>query len=300
MSDLPSTDAMRAGVGPDPQDAASIGAALAAARQVRGLELAQCAQLLTLPIQVLRRLEEGAPGPLDTGLYLRGHLRSYGALLGIDRETLDDYARRLAPEAPPPLVASGRVPAARYIAERYLRAGISIALTVAIAAPLVWFAMHSDAPRGGAHLQPIDAAPVLVAQHVSTAHSAGAPPAVAKVQPPTVQVQQPLLAAMTPFVSSEAASAASPQPAATASGRVLTLLLSASSWVEVTTDSGRRLEYGLLQPGSYSWSAQVSLHVLIGNADAATVTVDGKPYKLKDISANNVARFSIGTAPGNA
>lgn len=284
----------------DPQEAVAIGAALAAARRARGLELAQCAHQLTVPVQVLRRLEDGALGPLDTGLYLRGHLRSYGALLGIGHEMLEDFAQRLAPEVPPPLVASGRMPSARYVLERYLRAGISIALTIAIAAPVVWFAMHSDGSHGGARLQSIDSAPVMVVQHSSPAGKTGevAPPA--EVQSTIVQSQQPLLATMTPFVSRETQSSGPQQPAAAAAGHLLAIHLNAPSWMEVTTEGGKHLEYGLLLPGSYSWNAHASLHVLIGNANAATVTVDGKPFALKDISANNVARFSIGTAPGNA
>jgi cytoskeleton protein RodZ len=85
-----------------------------------------------------------------------------------------------------------------------------------------------------------------------------------------------------------------------AGAHTLALKLSAPSWVEVTGADGKHLEYALLQPGSYSWQGATSLQVLIGNAAAASVTVDGKPFVLDDVSASNVARFSIGSAPGNA
>ena len=275
---------------PDREEAARIGAALSAARQAAGLSLAQCAARLSVPVPVLRRLEEGALSPLDSGVFLRGHLRSYGQLLGIDRATLDDYARRLAPAIPPALVANGRVPSARYALERYLRAGSYIAMTIAIVAPLMWFIMHGD--NGvGPRLQAIDSAPVAVVPGVSVS----APRVASRSGASAAAAQQPLLAAMTPFVSSEPEAA--PAPAA---GHTLQLALDAPSWVEVTGSDGQRLEYALLQPGDYHWESSTSLHVLIGNAAAARVSVDGKPYTLRDTSPNNVARFSIGTAPGNA
>lgn len=284
----------------DPAEAQRVGAELAAARQRCGLSLAQCAERLSMPGQVLRRLESGALSPLDSGVFLRGHLRAYGSLLGIDRAALDEYVRCLAPEAPPALLASGRAPSSRYVLERYLRAASYIVITVALAAPLVYFATHTDSMRGRVHLQAIDSAPVPL---VPRAHAAPTVrgSAVAVILPPAVpqpQPQQPLLATMTPFLSHDAESVASaPTPAGTST---LTLKLSAPSWVEVTGAGGKRLEYALLQPGSYSWQAATALQVLIGNAAAASVTVDGKPFVLDDVSASNVARFSIGSAPGNA
>lgn len=284
----------------DPVEAQRIGAELAAARQRCGLSLAQCAERLSMPGQVLRRLESGALSPLDSGVFLRGHLRAYGSLLGIDRATLDEYVRCLAPEAPPALLASGRAPSSRSVLERYLRAASYIVITVALAAPLVYFATHTDSMRGRAHLQAIDSAPVPPVPRAHAAPTARGS-AVAVILPPAAsqpQRQQPLLATMTPFLSHDAESVASaPTPAGT---HTLTLELSAPSWVEVTGADGKRLEYALLQPGSYSWQATTALQVLIGNAAAASVMVDGKPFVLDDVSASNVARFSIGSAPGNA
>ena len=284
----------------DPAEAQRIGAELAAARQRCGLSLAQCAERLSMPGQVLRRLEAGALSPLDSGVYLRGHLRAYGTLLGIDRATLDEYVRCLAPEAPPALLASGRMPNSRYVVERYLRAASYIVITVALIAPLVYFAMHTDATRGSVRLQAIDFAQVPLVPRVDAAHSARMP-GVAVILPPVApppQSQQPLLATMTPFISRDAESA-TPAPAP-AGAPTLALTLNAPSWVEVTDADGKHLEYALLQPGSYSWQATTALQVLIGNAAAASVTVDGKPFVLDDVSASNVARFSIGTAQGHA
>ena len=286
----------------DPAEVLRIGAELAAARQRRGLSLAQCAERLSMPSQVLRRLEAGTLSPLDSGVFLRGHLRAYGTLLDIDRATLDDYVRRLAPAAPPALLASGRMPSSRYVVERYLRAGSYIVLTVAIAAPIVWFVMHSESTRSGARLQAIDFAPVPVVPRLGAARAAHIPGA-AVIPPPVAaqpQSQQPLLATMTPFISDDVETTPpAPAPAVTGA-HTLALTLSAPSWVQVTDADGKRLEYALLQPGTYSWQDTAPLQVLIGNAAAVSVTVDGKPFALDDISASNVARFSIGSAPGHA
>jgi cytoskeleton protein RodZ len=285
----------------DPAAALRIGAELAATRQLRGLSLAQCAERLSIPGRVLQRLEAGALSPLDSGVFLRGHLRAYGGLLGIDRATLDEYVRCLVPEAPPALLASGRMPRTRYVIEHYLRAASYIVITVALIAPLVYFAMRPDRPRAGAHLQAIDSAPVIPVPRLGAAHTAPTPhtPVAVALPPAASQSQQPLLATMTPFLA-RAAESSAPAAAAPAGATTLALELSAPSWVEVTAGDGKRLEYALLQPGNYSWQGSTPLQVLIGNAAAASVTVDGKPFALQDVPASNVVRFSIGKAPGHA
>ncbi len=294
---IPAADPAAIGLQPDPHAAAEAGALLRRTRQQRGFGLEECARRLAVPVAVLRRLEDGAPGPLDTGVFLRGHLRSYGALLGIAAGDLDVHVRRLAPDIPPPLVASGRMPRNAYLIERYLRAASFIALTIAFVAPAVWFATHSDSGPGGARLEAIDSAPVpmLRARPVlpRVQGPAVAPPAAAPVQ-----VQQPLLASMTPFIGEP-----EPMPStvgtAAGDGNRVDLALGAPSWVEVSTADGQHLEYALLQPGSYHWQSTQPLNVLIGDAEAARVTVDGKPYTLQQISPNNVARFSVGSAAGS-
>lgn len=290
-------------VAPDPAAAAEAGALFRAARERCGLGIAECAARLAIPAPVLRRLEDGKLGALDSGVFLRGHLRSYGRLLGIDPATVEAWVRTLAPEVQPLLRASGRLPSAHYAIERYLRAGSYIAITVAIAAPLAWFAMHGDAGGDRSRLQAINSSPVAV----STLRG---PPARGPAGVPQVPAdaagkglaaaRQPLLATMTPFLGGDAATPDESVPArASSTDHVLAMRLSAPSWVEVTNGRGQHLEYALLQPGQYHWVSDSPLQVLVGNASAVNVTVNGRHFPIENVSASNVARFSVGTASGN-
>ncbi len=289
-------------VGLDTAAAAEAGAMFRAARERCGLAIAECAARLAIPAPVLRRLEGGKLGTLDSGIYLRGHLRSYGRLLGIEEARVEDYVQRLVPDVQPLLRASGRLPSAHYAIERYLRAGSYIAITVAIAAPLAWFAMHGDAGGDRARLQAINSSPVAVStlRGPSARGSGGMSQAPARAGKGLAAARQPFLATMTPFLGGDAATPDEQVPApATSTDHVLAMRLSAPSWVEVTNGRGQHLEYALLQPGQYHWDSDSRLQVLVGNATAVSVTVDGRHFPIENVSASNVARFSVGTASGN-
>lgn len=296
----------------DPARAAAIGAELAAARMRLGLDIETCAHRLSTPAAVLRRLESGALGPLDHGVFLRGHLRSYGALLGLPDATLNDYVQALVPQTAPPLLASRREPRSGYLFERYLRGASAMVITVAIAAPLVWLALHLDHGPSSARLEAIDSAPVTVAHAPGAGGSelrapalpgSGSLAAAASVALPRADTaqQQPLLAAMTPFVGlHEPAADSDAAPSQAASRYTLGLQLSAPAWVEVHAADGQRLVYALLQPGHYDWHSDGPLQVLIGNASAAQVSVNGRALALSDINASNVVHFSVPAAAASA
>ena len=71
-----------------------IGAALAAARERAGLDLAEVEQRTKIRAKYLQALEDEAWQELPSGAYAKGYLRSYAELLGLDADTLVDEFRR--------------------------------------------------------------------------------------------------------------------------------------------------------------------------------------------------------------
>lgn len=78
------------------------GEQLRSAREAAGLELADVATRLKMPVRVVRSLEEEDWSRLGAPVFVRGQLRSYARLLGIDAEPVIDAAE-VAPVAPPQL-----------------------------------------------------------------------------------------------------------------------------------------------------------------------------------------------------
>ena len=297
----------------------NFGARLRAAREARGLDVESCGQALRLPVRVLRQLESGEYAGIDYQVYLAGYLSKYGRHLGVDEAAIQAEVSRLKP-AQPTLVATGGISHSRYLLERYARAATYVVLTAAIVVPTIWLGVRGTLDRDVSHLAPLDAKPVAQAdlpQPATSAPNAPAtgPAAVSSPQPqPQVadaaaerqqQEQQPLLASMAPFPALTGADNVQPpaaKPEAVGDGaHSLSLSLPNASWVEVTTQDGARLEYGLLPAGSNkTYHSDKPLVVRIGNAAGAQVAVDGQPIALDGYRRANVAHFKVDVREGKA
>ncbi len=83
-------------------------------------------------------------------------------------------------------------------------------------------------------------------------------------------------------------------PAAPAAGTLLTIAATGESWVEVVNGSGSVVIQRVLQAGdAVDFSSAPPYTVVLGRAEAAQVTVRGKPFDVTRYVRNNVARFEV-------
>lgn len=86
-----------------PSPGTGLGGRLAAAREVQGLTLANVARHLRLSAAILQALESNRYEDLPEPIYVRGYLRVYARLLGIDEEALvAEYGRQV--DTPEPVL----------------------------------------------------------------------------------------------------------------------------------------------------------------------------------------------------
>ena len=130
---------------------------LRVAREAMGLAQADVAARLKMPLRVVRSLEEEDWSRLGAPVFVRGQLRSYARLLGLDADPVVEAAE-VAPVAPPVLTPRTFTPPLQRLAEQAARRFVYVVMTVAIAIP-VWLAT-----RPQADLVAHDAAPVAVAR----------------------------------------------------------------------------------------------------------------------------------------
>lgn len=291
----------------------SFGRRLRDAREAKGLERAEIAQRLKLPLRLIGRIEEDDYSGMDQGVYLRGYLSSYARMVGVPTIAAETIAAQHMHSAP--LVATGKVSRSRYLFDRYSVSATYLILTALIVVPAVWLATHGGLEQNLARTTPLDSPSTTIAVPAdaqsaasdanatnpgatadsSTSTSSDAAAIVAATEPPK-QEQMPVVASMAPFGSQTPN--ATPAPAAETHAQngahSLTLKLSGASWVEIVATDGSKLEYGTLPAGSErSYSSNGALSIRLGNAEGAEVTVDGKPLDLAPFRHANVARLSV-------
>jgi cytoskeleton protein RodZ len=282
-----------------------IGDRLRAAREARGLSVADCAHELRLPIRVLERLERNEFGESEHFVFLRGALSGYAKLLGLPPGCCDQTLRAVAPAEQPVLVSVTRTSPARWLLQRYGTAATYIVLTATIAVPLVLLGLRGGLERPAARIVSLDQAPAA-SVHSAQSGSATQPFRTATASPDAT----PLRASMTPFAaiglsdttgSTTMPVAPAPVPAAVTGNRhALTVAANADCWFEITDADGNKIDSGLLHAGdSRTWHATGKLHVTLGNADGVSVTRDGQSFALAPYRRANVARFEVFAKPAD-
>ena len=275
MSNDPGMNALEGAVG--------CGERLRQAREAAGLSLADVAGRLHMPVQVVAALEEERWERLGAPVFVRGQLRSYARLLGVDLGELLQQAR-IAPVEPPKLVSHTHTPRVRRMAESLGRRAVYVVITAVLAVP-VWYAFQSkfgDAPPSTASLDVVpDAASVAAAQRAAApADESAARPAAERA---------PYIASMAPLARQAA------EPQATLATSDMTLNFRGDSWVEVSAPDGSIVEKALIRAGEKrSFAAGQVARMKVGNASEVDFqqgggSVDLAPYT----SGNNVARFTV-------
>ncbi len=98
-------------------------------------------------------------------------------------------------------------------------------------------------------------------------------------------------------VPSLAQPAAASVQTSTAAPSSLSLVFNGTSWIEVLSPDGRRLAYGLIAAGEVrSFDAGEVGRVAIGDADAVSVSLDGRALNLSDFRHAKVVRFALSSA----
>jgi cytoskeleton protein RodZ len=255
-----SNDQTVPGVGP------GCGAALRQAREAAGKSIEQVAAQLHMTVRAVANLEADDWSSLGAPVFVRGQLRSYARLLGLDIEPYIEQAP-IAAVAPSTIVSHTHTPGYQRFAEQVGRRAIYVAITAAIAVP-VWLGTRSHFGNDELAVQSLD---------------------VPAVQTEEVLAPAPTTPQRTPLVASIASLPATPQaPAA------LTITFNGDSWVEILDADNQVLERGLLTAGQQrSYKPGELGRVKLGNVDAVEVKRAGVAIDLEPFSRANVARFTL-------
>lgn len=316
---------------PMPDAQRSPGALLAAERERQGLSRADIAQRLHMSASQIEALESGDYVRLPRGTFLRGFVRNYARILGLNAEEMlgalaGDAPGEIAPAIVVPTQNIRFDPLGARFASPYVKA-FAIATTVIVlgfATLYWWFYIRPTAIFGATSLRKSVAEAPRVETRKAEAQAPEAPPAAQPAAPPSVaqapkaepakieplRVEAPKSAPSraaakseapraeaSNLVKAEAATEAAPIDTAqviAAGGGVVRLRFKGSSWVEIKDGRGKLLLSRVNPGGSEAEvSGRPPFSVIVGNAPDVELTYNNRSFDLEPYTRVAVARFTL-------
>ena len=283
--------ALDAGESPGP------GPMLRRARESRGLTAQQAAEQLNLDVSVVEALERDDLAALGAPVFAKGHLRRYGAMLGlVEDELLAAYERAGAQPEVPTLVPRARREMMPVRGRPKWPWVVGGALAFVLAAGLAAYVSEYgfDRPAGTSESAP--AAPAVEpALAQASEPGAGAPAATSGTAAALATPPVPVGASAQPAADPAVAAGDPVQPPVPPGHVSISLAFATDSWVEVYDGSGKAVLYDLGRAGTQrSIAAAAPLSVTIGNAPGVTLVVNGRPASVPTVpGGGTVARFRI-------
>jgi len=283
------------------QPSIGCGSLLASARKQQKKSVEEIADELNLSISQIKTIEldqsEGLPEPT----YVRGYIRSYARVLGLNvDDVLDHYLN-------PNWQKGARLddmPRGIGTANESESRGIStstkvvVFIMVAAVAGFLWFTGKLDGILGKA---PATQVAVVASNNADTTTS------TSTVQSPVIRDSVANSPASTPRDSIVASANTSeteqtistgeelPVDQPGAAGNKLSLSFTDASWIDIRDADGNRLAYkSYAKDEDLTVSAPSSMSVFIGNASAVSATLNGESYDISQHQNGAFARFTVG------
>ena len=271
-----------------------VGQELAAAREARGLALADVAQQLKFAPRQLEALEQEQFASLPGATFAKGMVRSYARLLKLDPEPLLERvagrfevpdSNRLAARYHQPVPFSDSAKRSTFV---YLGLSAGVLALVATVG-YEWHQERTAAAKGAGK-----------ATSVAKAGSATPAREVPKQRPAPVPVQQadaPVIAAPTPAPPEKTKTivAVVPEKPKVVSGaHRLVVHTDGEAWIEIKDAADRMLVSSLNPPGSERVvRGKPPYSLVIGNASNVRILYDDKPIDLAPHTRQDVARLTV-------
>lgn len=279
---------------------------LRAAREAAGLHIAALAAALKVPVRKLEALEAGRYEELPDLTFARALASSACRHLKVDpAPVLEQIPNRVVRELGGSrqrinaTFQSAQDPGPINPVSWLSRPALLAAIVLLLGALVILFLPRVE---DTAPVQDNVAETVTPAEPVEPAEPVPAQEPEAPTVPAAADGNAPAGAAAGVATTVSAVPTAAPAPAATdaaaptaptATG-LLTISATGETWIEVVNGSGSMVMQRVLKANdTVDFSTAPPYKVVIGRADAAQVTVRGKPFDVTGLSRSNVARFEV-------
>lgn len=297
---------------PEARGMAAVGSRLSRARQEQQREVAAVATALHLRPEVVEALEAGDEAALPALTFVRGYIKSYARLLGLDEQEV--LAALPADESyrAQPLKAVGmrrkrtiHLPMGKWLL--WLAMGLLVVALVLYGVPFVEHMMDKvEQPEedNGSLTLPFDTPtpdsgvtqlPAFSSDSDISVTPPDAPPATSGEDPDKEQGEE-----LAPEPASPEAVTTVAEPAATTAPRIaltgpaeVSMRFSEDSWVEMESH-GRKLVVGTQRAGTQrTVRAEPPIQILLGNAPGVEISYRGEVVDLQPHQRGKVARLIL-------
>lgn len=278
------------------------GAALAAAREAKGLTTAEVAERLKLTVRQIEAIETEDWSNLPAPVFVRGFVRNYAKLVDVAMDTL---VRPVAPAetatqtitAPSAGVRLGKSPVARWL----LLPVLLVFLFIAVVSGLyTWLSRGEETlvtatPQPQSSLPSAEPGPAVAPAMV--AETRPTPPIPTQTpQAPTPEIVRPDAAppvqTPTPTPVPQTTALPTPEPAATGSAS-MKFSPQEDAWIQVVDGKGMRFSK-LVRAGSTEVvTGTPPFRLVVGNAANVSLTYNGHAIDLKPFIGEKVARLTL-------
>lgn len=254
-------------------------------RMDKGMTIEQVCEELNLSQHVVESIENDVSERLPEVTYVRGYIRSYANLLGMDpADVLMNYRRDGVQQSGLESMPRGIEEPVIGIAAMsgYMKAILVLGLILVVAGYL----LRDDISGLFGSSSPDTA---QTAEPVATLTPPGADSSRPESQQASVDEN-----ATAPAVAAPVNAEASAGSAVEGKEGLLELNFSGTSWVDIRDSAGKKLVYKSFPPGeNISVEADLPLNVFVGNADAVTLTYGGRGIDLQAYKEEMHAKFTL-------
>ena len=267
-----------------------LGHVLAEERERQGLSRVEIAQRLHMSAYQVEALENGDFSRLPKGTFLRGFVRNYAKLLGLESDVMLSRLAEGSPKAQAPgiVVPTQNIrfdPIGARLSNPYVKASVLafVMVLVGFAGMYWWVAVRPTTPAALARKAAPEPGRLLapVPQNLAAAPVPPPDPVVMRQAPITAEVEREPPRKVLPV-------------AASAPGSRLKFRFKGSSWIEIKDGRGKVLLARLNEPGSEAEvSGRPPFTVVVGNAPEVRMTFNDREFPLEPHTKIAVARFTV-------
>lgn len=319
------TDTNKAALDTEQGKPSGPGAMLREARLHEKMTIDQVAEALYLSSRVVEQVEQNDFDALPPLTFVRGYVKSYAALLGLDEAPLLARLDHLGSAQQSQLVGSlGRLGSmggarAKPVSRSPGLLGVAIGLAVLLVgvAAATWWLTRDQAPIAEPTTQ--SAAPSATTQQPAPSSASADEPTDPPAATPTPTesgvssdsepMSEPIdnangdvppasatdnTADNPPPNDSAVDATQSPDPDMASRLRALTFEFSGDSWMEVSDARGERLMFDMMRPGDETLRGVPPFEIVVGNIQHVLLTYQGQVVDLAPHARGDVARLTLG------
>ncbi len=282
------------------------GELLTARRQALGLSIEDASQRVRLAPRQIMALEANDFESLPGAATLRGFIRSYAKLLGMDPAQLVAMLPREPNPALDALGARRPLPASGFRPRRYgpsiqhrrgARRLAGLAAVVLVFVGTLAFVAYRNDWLPSAATQPEQGAAASDSADMAVGHASGAPePLSAKPEIPAQSMPEPVSGATAATAAAVTPAPTTLTPAASATAAAaLQLNARQDAWVEVIAIRGEKKLFSKLMRAGSTELVQVSepVTLVVGNVSGVDAVFRGQSLNLGGAARDNVARLRV-------